>query len=260
MTDRQALSGTLRLRAAQRAGRTVLIDVSASAPFHIGRGLERLADRGCAVIVQSVGPGQLPGDRLSTDLTASEGSTLVVRGQGANRIYSSPHGEAAIGCTVLRAEVDSTLIALPGEFIPYRDAVLEQRTDIYLDPSSRVAVAEVISAGRVGNDEIHVYSRLDLRTRIWLNNDLMLQERSLLEPSLRPMRYRGRLGNHLVAGTLFLIGQRWTFPPPFAAAGVEWTAGQTDSLILVRLIGDTAQHVNATIQRIITSSGFSLDD
>ncbi|MEJ7840086.1 MAG: urease accessory protein UreD [Thermomicrobiales bacterium] len=125
MTNRRSLSGTLRLDAAQWAERTALIEVSQSAPFHIGTGSERLADRGCDVIVQSVGPGQLPGDRLTIDLRASEGSTLVVRGQSAICFFSSPDDQAAIACTTLRAHGDSTLISISGELIPYRNAVLD---------------------------------------------------------------------------------------------------------------------------------------
>ncbi|MEJ7839348.1 MAG: urease accessory protein UreD, partial [Thermomicrobiales bacterium] len=103
------------------------------------------------------------------------------------------------------------------------------------------------------------YSRLDLRTRIWLNDDLLLQERLMLEPAIRPMQHHGRLGSHLVSGPLFLIGDQWTQPTAFEMAGVEWTAGKSDGLILVRVLGDTAQYVNATIRQIIVSAGFSLE-
>lgn len=253
------LNGELRLRSRQTYGQSRLVDTFRTAPFHISSSLDRSGDGRCEVIIQGVGPGHLPGDRVEIDLTADAGSILIVRGQGANRIFSSMDGQTGVAEVTLNATEGGTLVYLPGELIPYRNAMLQQTTEVRVDASSRAIVAEVITAGRVGLGEHFCFRQLDLRTRIWFADRLILQERYRLEPALRPLDSIARIGQHHVVATLNLIGDGWTRPNSMRFRGVEWAAGQTDHLITVRVFGDTAQHVNRAIREVIGAAGQTLE-
>jgi urease accessory protein len=246
------------LTAAVGHGRTVLQESFVTPPFHTGRPFDRTGDGRAEIIVQGVGPGHLPGDCYDVAIRAEADSTLVIRGQGANRVYSSPGGIPAISTVRLTACGDSTLVYLPGEVIPFRSAILEQSTTVVAAGSSRVAIAEVLTPGRLAAGEQHAFTRLDLRTRVLVDDALVIQDRALLQPGVRSLTSVGRVSDHLVTGTLFLIGSSWRLPQTRLDGEVISAAGQLDGCVVVRVLGNTSQQVNRRVVETIREAGFDL--
>ncbi|HYO29383.1 MAG TPA: hypothetical protein VER37_02280, partial [Thermomicrobiales bacterium] len=80
----ERLTGLMRLRAERVGARSVLTRVERTAPFHPGPAhYQGLDGRTPEIIVQGVGPGIFPGDRLLAEVAVGPGAALVVRGQGA---------------------------------------------------------------------------------------------------------------------------------------------------------------------------------
>lgn len=249
---RGADSGRLTVRAERVGRRTVLTECYRSVPFHLGRPSDRAGDGSAELIVQSVGPGYLPGDRLAIDIAVGPGATLTVRGQGATRVFPSADGTAAEARVTLTVAAGGRLTYLPGELIPYRDAVLVQTTTVNVAEGGALALGEIVTPGRVAMGEVDRYTRLRLDVDIAVAGRRRLLERARLEPAAAPLTSAGRHGPHPVGGTLHLVGDGWALPPvPEPGGAVTWSAGRADSVTLVRLLGPNAQSVSAMMAGLI---------
>lgn len=247
-------TGYLRLRAARLGGRTVLTEVGRSAPFHPSPAAYRGGDGAAEVVVQAVGPGLFPGERLRADVIVGAGASLTVRGQGAAKVYPSPVGEAAVSLTQLTVAAGGSLQWLPGELIPFRGAVLRQETEAAVEPGGRLALLDLLTPGRVAMGERDAYARLELRLRVTVDGQPLLIERARLEPALRPLAVPGRHGGFDCVGLLVLVG--WGA----AARGlgqsgrgeaVWWGSGGEGELAIVRLLGPSAQAVRGVAEGVL---------
>lgn len=225
-----------------------------SAPFHPSPAIYRGEDGTAEVTIQAVGPGLFPGERLTAAVTVAAGASLVVRGQGATKLYPSPSGEPAVSTTRLEVAAGGRLRWLPGELIPFRDAVLVQETIADVAVGGRLALLELLTPGRVAMGERDAYRRLELRLRVERAGRPLLIERARLEPAVRPLASPGRQGGFGCAGTLVLVG----FGEAARGLGqggpgepVWWGSGGDDDLTLVRLLGPSAQAVREVAEGLL---------
>jgi len=205
------------------------------------------------VIVQGVGPGIFPGDDLRVELTAGAGANIVVRGQGATKLYPAPDAAGgAISRTTLRVATGGTLVYLPGELIPFRRAVYRGETAVEVAAGGQLALGEILTQGRVAMGERDAYTRLELRLRAEVGGRVVLLERGVLEPALRPLSAPGRHGGFGCVGSLYLFGDGWRTPDADTGIGpVRWGAGGGEGYVLVRLFGPTAQAVRRAIGEML---------
>ncbi len=248
-------TGHLLLRAAKLGGRTVLTEVGRSAPFHPSPAAYRGGGGAAEVVVQAVGPGLFPGERLRAEVEVGVGASLTVRGQGATKVYPSPGGGAAVSLTCLTVAAGGSLRWLPGELIPFRGAVLRQETEAVVEPGGRLALLDLLTPGRLAMGEREAYERLELRLRVTLGGRPLLTERARLEPGRRPLAVPGRHGGFGCAGLLVLVGYG------AAARGlgesgrgepVWWGSGGEGALAIVRLLGPTAQAVRGIGESLLS--------
>lgn len=245
-------TGELRVLAERFGSRTAVVDAYRTAPFHLGLPSDRAADGSAELIVQGVGPGYLPGDRLAIAISVGSGASLVVRGQGATKVYPSPRGIPATVEVSLSVAEDARLVYLPGALIPFREAILEQSTAISVAPGGMVALGEILTPGRVAMGEVDLFTRLHLDVEARLAGRLCLIERARFEPARRPLTSPARHGPHPVAGTLMLIGHGRTPPSsPAIPDCVTWATAEGDGYTLIRLLGPTTQAVSRAMRDLI---------
>jgi urease accessory protein len=204
------------------------------------------------LIVQGVGPGYLPGDRLNIDITVDAGASLTVRGQGATKLYPSPRGEPAVANVRLMVAAGARLTYLPGELIPFRLSVLRQVTRLTVELGGQCVLGEIVTPGRIAMGEIDAYTQLRLDVGAWLGGRLVLAERARLEPGQGALNSIGRHGPHAVAGTLYVIGEPWVAPDDAAIpATVLWASATGEGYTLIRLLGPTAQAVSSAMKALV---------
>ena len=244
-----AVSGRLRLEAARRGARTVLADVYRSAPFHPGPVHYRSGR--AEVLLQDVSPGIFPGDRLEIDVAVKEGAALIVSGQGATRVYPSPACITSEVSTRLRVERGGILWWLPGELIPFRDAIYSARTEVVLAEASRFALIEVVTPGRLSMGERDAYRRLDLRLRIDVAGKPRLIERALLDPHEEPLSMVGRQGSFACSGFLVAVGYSVPSMPDRCANGVWLGADGDYDLVVARGLAHAAAPLRETLLQLL---------
>jgi urease accessory protein len=249
-------TGELRIRARRFGGRTAIVESYRTAPFHLGHPSDRAGDGSVELIVQGVGPGYLPGDRLSIDITAESGASLVVRGQGATKLYPSPHGIPSAVDVSLTVEQGAWLVYLPGELIPFRQSILHQRTVMDVASEGLLVLGEILTPGRVAMGECHQFTRLHLDVEATFNGQTCLIERARLDPIRRPLTSIGRHASFPVAGTLYLIGNA-TLPPIDLPPGIHGASATGDGYSLVRLLGPTVQAVSTAMQSLTAKASLA---
>jgi urease accessory protein len=249
-------TGWMRLRAERRGARTVLTEAGRTAPFHPSPALPD-GDGGAAeVVVQEVGPGVFPDDRLLADVEVGAGATLTVRGQGATRIYPSRGGSGARSLVRLRVAAGACLRWLPGETIPFRDAILRQDTVAEVAAGGRLAVLELFVPGRLAMGERNAFTRLDLRLRIDLHGVPLLRERALLEPAVASPAAVPVHAGFGCSGLLAMVG--FPTPGPLAPEPVDgvWLGGDGDDrLYLARALGPSPSVVRAALHTVLERAG-----
>ena len=245
MVTAPAATGVLRIRAERLGPRTVLTEVYRSTPFHLGAPSYRRGDGTAEVIVQQVGPGLFPDDRLLTEIVVGPGARLILRGQSATKLYPCPPNRSAESIIRLRVESGGWLAWLPGPLIPFHDGALRQEVTATLTPDARLILADVITPGRVAMGERTAYRWLDLRTRVTVAGRLVLAERVLLDPHRRPLTSPGRQAHFDCAGSLYVVGVDLVDFSPDDHPDLWWRAGGGNAVTLARYLATTAQAISS---------------
>ena len=159
------------------------------------------------VYVMSHG-GTLQGDRARIDVTCAPGAAAHVTTQSASRIYRMERNYAT-HLVHLRAEAESVLEYMPDPVIPFRDSRYCVRTELTAHPSATAIIGEVVLPGRVAHGEHHDYALFDSRlTARSSEGTLCFTDALELAPRRRPLHSPGRLGQHAVLATLYVVSQR----------------------------------------------------
>ena len=181
--NRFGRTSELRLEAAVRDGRTVVLGMFATMPFKVMHPLaldtlslpcrdDSVAGtdsrvRGAEVMVMSVSAGIMAGDRQLIDIEAGEGSVLRVTNQAFEKIHRMDDGAEARRETEIRVAPGAYLDYAPLPQIPFAGSAFSTRTRVSLaDRSSAFIYSEILSCGRVARGERFAYRRYRNRVRI----------------------------------------------------------------------------------------------
>lgn len=236
--------GKLRLRFADRGGRTVLADCYRQSPLLVQRALywdEAMPEMACVFVVTTSG-GLLQGDRLSIELAVEAGARAHVTTQSATKIQEMDANYAAQLQQITLAE-DAYLEYLPEPVIPYRHSRFLTQTRVTLPESATLLYAEIHLPGRkyYRGGEIFEYDLFSstLRAARPAGPDLFV-EKFLIEPARFGVDRRGVLGGFHVFANVILL-----------------TAPQRAQRVFDRTepIWDEAAHLAAGVNRLPNDAG-----
>ena len=139
-----------------------------------------------AVLINTAG-GVAGGDRFSLDITAGEGTRLVVTTAAAEKVYRTLGSDSVIDVK-LDVAAGATLAWLPQETILFDRARLSRSIEVSLAADARVVLAEAIVFGRSGMGETVEQGSLFDRWRVRRGGRLIYAE---------TMRLDGAIAAHL---------------------------------------------------------------
>jgi urease accessory protein len=198
--------GHLRLRAERVGDRTRLTELECRAPLQLMRCHHldpALTDMAHATIVSPSG-GVLQGDRLEVAVRVGSGARLRLDTPSAMRLYRMPLGpaEQLISLTV---EGDGYLEYLPEPTIPFAGSQFTSRTTCQVAESATLVLAEVVSAGRAANGEVHEFtgylSDIELSR---VGGAVLARDATALDPA-DCLTLPGRLGAFAALGSLYVV-------------------------------------------------------
>ena len=138
--------------AALKDGRTILEDLSFTAPYKIMMPFEK-ENGGIQIMPLCASAGIMAGDSQEFSYHVKEGADLEVLSQSFEKIHKMDEGSAARTIEV-QVDKNATLYYYPQPVIPFAQSAFDSKMTIHLeDETSRLFLLEIISCGRNAHDE-----------------------------------------------------------------------------------------------------------
>lgn len=152
--------------AAVRDGKTILEDLSFTAPYKIMVPFEKEND-GIQIMPLCASAGIMAGDSQEFSYHVKEGANLEVLSQSFEKIHKMDEG-SAFRTIEIQVEQNAILYYYPQPVIPFSGSAFDSTMTICLeDKTSRLFLLEVISCGRNAHEERFQYRRFSSRVRIY---------------------------------------------------------------------------------------------
>jgi urease accessory protein UreH len=154
--------------------------------------------------------GLLAGDHLAVNVKLMPGTGAKIIVPAATKVFSMREGCAAQN---LRFAVGTaaTLFYYGNQLIPYTRSNYIQNADYHLETGASLVAMEFLTPGRMAGGEVFAFERLRLRSRIFLNRNLILDDRLFVNPNATGGELIAQPGaldpGRPVIGTLYLAGR-----------------------------------------------------
>ena len=133
--------------AALKDGRTILEDLSFTAPYKIMMPFEK-ENGGIQIMPLCASAGIMAGDSQEFSYHVKEGADLEVLSQSFEKIHKMDEGSATRTIEV-QVDKNATLYYYPQPVIPFAQSAFDSKMTIHLeDATSRLFLLEIISCGR----------------------------------------------------------------------------------------------------------------
>ena len=189
--------------AALKDGRTILEDLSFTAPYKIMMPFEK-ENGGIQIMPLCASAGIMAGDSQEFSYHVKEGADLEVLSQSFEKIHKMDEGSAARTIEV-QVDKNATLYYYPQPVIPFAQSAFDSKMTIHLeDETSRLFLLEIISCGRNAHDERFQYRRFSSKVLLYRGDKLIYRDNTRYEPDKMPMEGIGLYEGYTHMANLFL--------------------------------------------------------
>ena len=193
----------ITVRAACRDGKTILEDLSFTAPYKVMKPFYR-ENEVMQVMPLCASAGIMRGDVQEFSYHVCEGAKLEMLSQSFEKIHRMEGGSASRKVTA-KVEKNAVLYYYPQPVIPFADSAFDSRMEITLeDTSSLLFLMEIISCGRVAHDERFAYRRFSSRVEIRREDRLIYRDNTRYEPEKMPMEGIGMYEGYTHMANIFM--------------------------------------------------------
>ncbi len=253
----------LGFRHDEARGRTVLADMDRRVPLLAQKALyweESQPGMACVIVIAPSGC-VVQGDRLALDVEAGPGSCALVTSQSAAKVHSMDHGYAS-QMQSFRLGEEAYLEYMPDQLILHRHSRYLQDTFVTLPASASFVYGELMVPGRRWHHEeelfgFDIYSAgLRVSRPGGREEDVLFEERLVLEPEDTDFRNVGVMGGFTVLGSVYaFVPERHTAPLKNAigsevSAALAWGASilPHGAGLALRVLGHDAAGVRAKMR------------
>lgn len=189
--------------AVQKDGRTILEDLSFTAPYKIMTPFAK-ENGGIQIMPLCASAGIMAGDSQEFFYHVREGADLEVLSQSFEKIHKMDEGSA--NRTIeLRVDKNAALYYYPQPVIPFAQSAFDSRMTIHLeDETSRLFLSEIISCGRNVHEERFQYRRFSSKVLLYRGENLIYRDHTRYEPDKMPMEGIGMYEGYTHMANLFL--------------------------------------------------------
>ena len=226
--------------------------------YEAGCGRVRLprSDGAEAVLINTSG-GIADGDRLEQAITVTDGASLTVTTQAAEKVYRARSSEPATIDSRLRLGPGSALHWLPQETILFDRARLRRSLEIEMEGSATLLAAESVVLGRAAHGERVVEGMFEDRWQVRCDGRLIWADRFRLSGDIAGLTSRPAVMDGAGAiGTILYVGPeaaRWLDPVRGWLDELPSRAGATrrGALLAVRLMASTGDGLRASVAHLL---------
>ncbi len=185
-------------------GRTRAVRALAHSPLKIlnpcGSG------RSAALYATTLGGGLVAGDRIHIDLRAGPDTTTLWTTQSATKVYRSYLNESCSQTLDATLADGALLVAWPDPLICFAGSIYEQSQSFHLSANASLVLVDCLTSGRRARGERWAFARYRSRNRIWVDDDLVLEDALLLDAADGALDRPFRMGRFEAFATVILAG------------------------------------------------------
>lgn len=161
----------------------------------------------CYYLIQ-LGGGYIEGEYYENQIKLLEGSHSILTTQAPNKVYKSENDIPSKQHTRIELEKDSKLEFINDSVILYKDAVYEQKTEIYLNEGSTLIYSDGITSGWSPDGKLFQYTSARMKTDIYLNGEPIYLDNLKIVPDSYEVQSFGILEGYKNFGTLIVIDEK----------------------------------------------------
>ncbi|MCY7422692.1 MAG: urease accessory protein UreD [Chitinophagaceae bacterium] len=204
------MSTLLNIQTAWRNHKTILLKSFATSPFKIANITENKNERLLDLMLMSSSPGILSGDEHQLHITVEANCSLRLHTQSFQRLFTMQQGVTATGAIqTFRVEVkeDALFCYIPHPTVPHKNSIFSSFNTIKLHPASSLIWGEIISCGRKLNGEAFYFTRLRIKTEIFVADKLVIKENFLAEPAKTNLSSLGQWEGYSHQASLIIVNE-----------------------------------------------------
>lgn len=198
-------TSTLKLRAQRGQGKTIIADLSFTAPFKVMQPFYPPSGV-MEVMLLSASAGLMEGDRQEITLDVSPGAAMAFKSQAYDKIHRMPGGGQAARQTQITLGAGGFLDYTPQPVIPFARSAFENTLEVDLAPESRFILREVIACGRAARGEAFDYRYFHSNTEVRREGRLIYRDNIRFEPEAFELLGIGLYEGYTHMGALTLFG------------------------------------------------------
>ena len=162
-------------------GKTVLKNCFFTPPFKVANVTEDKKSAELRLMLMSSSPGILDGDDYKIRISLAAETQLHLSTQAFQRIFTMMHG--ARQNVEIEMQKGSRLRYIPHPSVLHRQAMFDGRTTIFISENSRLIFGDIITSGRVDQDELFQFDHYNAFIDVFLSKKLIFRDNQRIKPS-----------------------------------------------------------------------------
>lgn len=261
MENKFGKTSRIAFRAVNQDGRTIVEDLSFTAPFKITHPFYK-PDQTMQIIPLSASAGIMEGDVQEFDIRVEPEARLEVTSQSFEKIHRMAEGKARRNAVVRVAE-NAYCFYNPLPAIPFAGSAYESRTEIILeDQSSRFVLQEILCCGRKAMGEVFACRSYQSLVQVHRAGRLIYRDNTRFEPEIMDMEGIGMYEGYSHLSNILLCGfgeseSRLERIRDILSGETQVAGGATmlvEGNIAIRILGQNAWKLQEIGKRIIMES------
>ncbi|MFM1654908.1 urease accessory protein UreD [Brevibacillus sp. B_LB10_24] len=201
------LTGYLRLAVFHKRDKTIPYDSYYRGAFKITQPVYLDNTGQPCFYLMNPGGGYVDGDRYLTEICLDEGAHMLLTTQSSTKIYKTLK-QPVLQDTVITLKKGSFLEFLPDPIIAYQHARFRQQTVVRMERGAGIVYAEIITPGWSPDGTWFRYDWLQLKTQIYLDDELAVFDHLRLCPGESALEGMGLLEGYTHFGSMIVIGEQ----------------------------------------------------
>lgn len=199
-------TGVLRLAVQRKQERTIPAEVYNQGAYKITPPVY-LDDSGQPCFyMMNLGGGYVDGDKYKAEIVLGEHAHMLLTTQSSTKIYKTLKVPVTQQTDIQMAS-GSYLEFVSDPIIAYRHARYLQETVVRMAQGSTLIYGEIITPGWSPDGQLFQYNRLQLKTIIYMEDELVVFDHLRLCPGERPIDGLGLLEGYTHLGSLLVVGE-----------------------------------------------------
>jgi urease accessory protein len=195
----------LHIQTATRNDITYLSESFFTPPFKLADITEDKQSKCLHLMVMNSSPGVLDGDDYEIKVELSEKASVQLHTQSYQRLFNMKRGASQRMAVYLQK--GSSFIYLPHPSVPHENSLFTAKNKIFLSEACSLVWGEVLTCGRKLNGEIFLFTAYHTITEVFINNQLIIKENLLMQPSVIDPRSLGLLEGFTHQASLICLNQ-----------------------------------------------------